>query len=62
MDKVKRMYFLIVLICLFVLIGCSQQSSKSEKRLSYQENSEIIGEEKEEIVGDISDTMYDSKI
>ncbi|WP_188734472.1 hypothetical protein [Oceanobacillus neutriphilus] len=56
----KQIYFLIVLICLFVLIGCSQQSSKSEKVLSYQENSEIIGEEKEEIVGEVSDTMYES--
>lgn len=56
----KRMYFLIVLICLFVLTGCSQQSSKSEKVLSYQENSEIIGEEKEEIIGEVSDTMYES--
>lgn len=57
----KQMYFLIiVLICLFVLAGCSQNSPKSKKVLSYQENSEIIGEEKEEIIGEISDTMYES--
>ncbi|MFD1449614.1 hypothetical protein [Oceanobacillus sojae] len=61
MDVVKQMYFLIiVLICLFVLAGCSQNSPKSKKVLSYQENSEIIGEEKEEIIGEISDTMYES--
>ncbi|WP_077602653.1 hypothetical protein [Oceanobacillus sojae] len=60
MDEVKRMYFLIVLICFFALTGCSQDSSGSEKVLSYQENNEIIGEEREEIVGEVSDTMYES--
>lgn len=59
-NKMKRMAFLIVLTCFIVLASCSQQSSKSEKVLSYQENNEIIGEEKEEIIGNYSDTIYNS--
>lgn len=43
---------------LFVLNGCSQQLS--DKVLSYQENFEIIGAEREEIIGNISDTIYES--
>lgn len=54
----KRMLFLIFISSLFVLIGCNDEPS--EKVLRYQENNEIIGPEKDEIIGDISDTIYDS--
>lgn len=52
------MLFLCFITCLFVLIGCSQQPS--EKVLQYQENNEIIGKEKDDIIGEISDTIYDT--
>ncbi|MFD2043483.1 hypothetical protein ACFSTA_03735 [Ornithinibacillus salinisoli] len=54
----KRIVLLIFIACLFVLSGCQQQPS--EKVLRYQENSEIIGTEKDEIIGEISDTIYES--
>lgn len=44
--------------CLFVLIGCSHEPS--EKVLRYQENNEIIGKERDEIIGEYSDTIYES--
>lgn len=54
----KRMLFLIFISSLFVLIGCNEEPP--EKVLRYQENNEIIGPEKDEIIGEISDTIYDS--
>jgi hypothetical protein len=54
----KRIVFLSLITCIFVLIGCSQQPS--DKVLLYEENNEIIGPERDEIVGEISDTIYDS--
>ncbi|MEN2767599.1 hypothetical protein [Ornithinibacillus xuwenensis] len=54
----KRMIGLVFVTSLSVLIGCQEQPS--EKVLHYQANNEIIGIEKEEIIGDISDTIYDS--
>lgn len=52
----KRLLFLCFITCLFVLVGCSEQPS--EKVLRYQENNEIIDKEKDEIIGEVSDTIY----
>lgn len=54
----KRVLFLVLIIGLFVLSGCGQEPS--EIVLAYQENSEIIGSEKDSIIGEVSDTIYDS--
>ena len=54
----KRMLLLIFIASLFVLIGWGQQPS--EKLQAYQENNEIIGSEKDEIIGEVSETIYDT--
>ncbi|WP_096270237.1 LptM family lipoprotein [Paucisalibacillus globulus] len=54
----KRVLFLVLIIGLFALSGCGQEPS--EIVLAYQENSEIIGSEKDSIIGEVSDTIYDS--
>jgi hypothetical protein len=54
----KRIMILIFIVGVFVLTGCGQQPS--EKVLAYDENHEIIGTEKDEIIGEVSDTIYDS--
>ncbi|WP_052345877.1 hypothetical protein [Paucisalibacillus sp. EB02] len=54
----KQVIFLIFFISILVLSGCGQKPS--EKVLAYQENNEIIGPEKDEIIGEVSDTIYDS--
>lgn len=53
----KMPVLLIVLGSLLVLNGCQ---SRSEEVLLYEENYEITGSEKEEMVGNISETIYDS--
>ncbi|SES61760.1 hypothetical protein SAMN05216389_10131 [Oceanobacillus limi] len=57
-EKMKRMIITIFIISLFVLVGCQQ--NPSEKVLHYEANNEIIGTEKDEIIGDVSDTIYES--
>lgn len=54
----KQALFLIIAFCLFILIGCSEEPS--EKVLLYQDNNEIIGPEKDELIGNISATIYHS--
>lgn len=49
--------FLMFFASLFVFSGCE---SHSEEALLYEENYEITGSEKEELVGEISETIYDS--
>lgn len=54
----KHIYFSALMFCFLLLIGCSEETS--QKVLSYQENNEITGEEREELIGDISPTIYES--
>ena len=54
----KRMLYLMFITCLFVLNGCSHEPS--EKVLRYQDNNEIIGPERDKIIGEYSDTIYES--
>ena len=54
----KRMFLFLFISYLFVLIGCSPEPSEKVSR--YQENNEIIGEEREDLIGEISDTIYHS--
>ncbi|MFD2630367.1 hypothetical protein [Oceanobacillus kapialis] len=62
--KVKNtatIFLLTAVVSLSVLVGCSSQKTSSEKIDSYKDNFEIIGSEREEIIGDISDdTFYKS--
>ncbi|WP_284139076.1 MULTISPECIES: hypothetical protein [unclassified Virgibacillus] len=50
----------IIFIALLGLITLSACQQPSETVIRYQENFEIIGEEKEAMVGNISETIYDS--
>ncbi|GIO25464.1 hypothetical protein [Ornithinibacillus bavariensis] len=54
----NRIFLLATITSLFVLTGCGQQPS--EKLLAYEENHEIIGTEKDEIIGEVSSTIYDT--
>lgn len=54
----KRLLIFILLSCTFIFIGCSQEPS--EKVAAYQENNEIIGPESEELIGNVSSTIYES--
>lgn len=54
----KRMLFPMFISILFVLIGCNEKPS--EKALLYEENNEIIGAERDELIGEISDSLYNS--
>lgn len=53
----KKAIISMFIVSLIVLTGCQQLS---EKVLVYQENYEIIGTEREEIIGEVSDTIYES--
>ncbi|GGA74646.1 hypothetical protein [Ornithinibacillus halotolerans] len=54
----KRILLLICIASLFIVMGCSEQPS--EKVLAYKENNEIIGSERDQIIGNVSDTIYKS--
>lgn len=55
----KQILFPMTLICIILLAGCGGEKEASEKVLIYQENNEIIGEERDELVGEISPTIYE---
>src|SRR5690606_40031031 len=46
-----------ILVCLLIVSGCQQQTDKVQQ---YQTNYEIIGDERDDIIGEISNTIYDS--
>lgn len=48
---------IIVIISLLILSGCQEPSDKTSK---YQENFEITGSEKEDLIKNTSDTIYES--
>jgi hypothetical protein len=59
-----RVFFVIsILLCMLILTGCTSifQAAPSEKAERYQDNYEIIGEEKEEMMAEmnISKTIFD---
>lgn len=54
----RQIFFLSIGFCFVLIMGCSSQPS--EKVIRYQENNEIIGEEKDELIGDISPTIYET--
>lgn len=54
----KKVIIVATIVSLFILTGCIQQLS--DKVLSYQENYELIGDERVEIIGNISNTIYES--
>lgn len=55
----RKLTILLCLICPFILNACGQPTT-SEKVKAYHDNSEIIGEEKDDMVANISDTIYES--
>jgi hypothetical protein len=56
-ERHKVMKWVIIGSLLLILSGCQEPS---EKVLHYQENYEIIGTERDEIISNVSDTLYDS--
>ncbi len=54
----KQILFLNILTCFILLIGCTSEAS--EKVVQYQKNNEIIGEEREELIGEVSPTIYET--
>lgn len=50
---------LFLLLGPLILMGC-QQTETSEKAKAYHENSEIIGEERDEVIGEVSKSIYES--
>lgn len=55
----KRLSFIALLFVSIILSGCNQQVV-SEKVLTYQENREIIGDEKEKKIGTVSQSIYET--
>src|SRR5699024_10644026 len=55
----KKLGFLVFLIA-FLLLGACGQPTTSSKIDAYHENSEIIGDEKEEMVANTSPSIYES--
>ncbi|MHA6253273.1 hypothetical protein [Oceanobacillus sp. CAU 1775] len=54
----KKFLLLLFVSCTFLLVACSEEPS--EKVAAYQDNFEILGEERDELIGDVSDTIYES--
>ncbi len=60
----KRMKFLLLLCtALFVMAGCAYgpfQNTPSEKVLLYEENFEITGSEKDDIIGKVNPVLFET--
>lgn len=57
----KRLSYIILLfITPFILSACEEKVVTSDKINAYHDNSEVIGDEKDEMVADISHTIYES--
>lgn len=54
----RKSLFLYLILVLGIIAGCNK--TPSESVLLYQENNEITGEEREELVSEISPTIYES--
>lgn len=53
-----RLLVLLLLSFTILFVGCSQEPS--EKVQAYEDNFEILGEERDELIGDVSETIYES--
>ena len=57
----SRSFLLLIILGLFVMAGCVHgpfQSSPSEKVLRYEENFEIIGSEKDDMIGKVNPALF----
>ena len=58
----RKIPFILFILSLFVLTGCNRlfHEPPSEKVMRYQENYEIIGNEKDEMLDDVSETIFET--
>lgn len=54
----QRLFVLLSLSFTILLVGCNQEPT--EKVQAYEDNFEILGEERDALIGDVSETIYES--